>query len=92
MLKAALERDALNRPFEKSMRQFGEIVMHDPKLLEKLEATSDAESFISTYCHLAAAMGIHFTPDDLRIVVQEQKNGSNWIIPKVVTNMVRERF
>lgn len=92
MLKAALERDTLNRPFEKSMRQFGEIVMHEPKLLEKLDATRDAEDFITTYCNLAAEIGIYFTPDDLRIVVQEQKNGSNWIIPKVVTNMVRERF
>lgn len=92
MLKAALERDAQNRPFEKTMRQFGEIVMNDPKLLEILDATPDADSFILTYCRLAAELDIHFTPDDMRIVVQEQKNGSNWILPKVVTNMVRERF
>jgi hypothetical protein len=92
MLKAAKERDALNRPFEKSMRQFGEIVMHDTKMLAKLDATRDAHDFINTYCHLAAEKGIYFTPDELRIVVQEQKNGSDWVLPKVVTNIVRELF
>lgn len=92
MLKAVLERDMQNRPFEKTIKQFGEIVMSDPALLAKLEETSDAESFIATYCKLAAEKGIHFTPDDMRIVVQEQKHGSNWVIPKVVLNIVRERF
>lgn len=92
MLKAAMERDSKSRPFEKTIKQFGEIVMTDPTLLAKLEETRDAESFISTYCRLAADRGIYFGPDDLRIVVQEQKHGSNWVIPKVVLNIVRERF
>jgi len=92
MLKAALERDTQNRPFEKSIKQFGEIVMAEPALLAKLEETRDANSFIATYCKLASETGIHFTPDDMRIVAQEQKQGSNWVIPKAVLNIVRERF
>ena len=92
MLKTAMERDNKNRPFEKTIKQFGEIVMTDPTLLAKLEETRDAESFISAYCKLAAERGIHFRPDEMRIVVQEQKQGSNWIIPKVVLNIFRERF
>ena len=92
MLKAAEERDSMNRPFEKEIKKFGEIVMSSPELLAKLEETSDAESFITTYCKLAAEEGINFTPSDMRIVVQEQKQGSNWVIPKVVLNIVRERF
>ncbi len=92
MLKAALERDTQNRPFERSIKQFGEIVMAEPALLAKLEETRDANSFIATYCKLASEKGIHFTPDDMRTVVQEQKQGSNWVIPKAVLNIVRERF
>lgn len=92
MLKAALERDTQNRPFEKSIKQFGEIVMAEPALLAKLEETRDADSFIATYCKLAAERDIHFSPSDMRIAVQEQKQGSNWVIPKPVLNIVREIF
>jgi hypothetical protein len=92
MLKAALERDTENRPFEKPIKQFGELVMAEPELLAKLDKARDADDFIAMYCKLAAERGIHFTPDDLRIVVQEQKHGSNWVIPKAVLNLVREIF
>jgi pectin methylesterase-like acyl-CoA thioesterase len=92
MLKAALERDTHNRPFEKTIKQFGEIVMSEPELMAKLERTYDANSFIATYCSLASERGIHFTADDMRIVVQEQKQGKDWVIPKAVLNLVRERF
>lgn len=92
MLKAALDRDNRSRPFEKPIKQFGEIVVSDPMLLAKLEATSDANSFIGTYCRLAAEKGIHFTAQEVSIVVQEQKTGNDWVIPRVVLNIVRERF
>lgn len=92
MLKAALERDTLSRPFEKEIKKFGELVLSEPEILTQLEKTSDSESFISTYCQLAANKDIHFTPAELRIVVQEQKQGSNWVIPKVVLSLIRERF
>jgi len=92
MLKAALDRDIQNRPFEKSIKQFGEIVMSEPALLAKLDETRDADSFIAAYCKLAAERGIHFTNDNMKVAVQEQKQGSNWILPKAVLSMVRERF
>ena len=41
---------------------------------------------------MAAQEGIHFTAADMKIVVQEQKTGQDWLIPKVVLMMVRERF
>lgn len=92
MLEKALMRDAQNRSFEAEVRKFGEILKDDPALLAKLEATSDAHSFIATYVNLAAEKGIHFTADNMKIIVQEQKTGHNWIIPKSVLIMVRERF
>ena len=92
MLNAALERDTNNRMFEKEVRKFGEIIKGNEDLLAKLETTSDANSFISTYIAMAAQEGIHFTAADMKIVVQEQKTGQDWLIPKVVLMMVRERF
>jgi len=92
MLENAIARDANNRAFEKEVRKFGEILKGDQSLLAKLEDTADADSFIATYVSMAAEKGIHFTADDMKIVVQEQKTGHDWIIPKVVLMMVRERF
>lgn len=92
MLDAALTRDTNNRMFEKEVRKFGEIVKSNDELLARLEATSDADSFISTYISMAAQEGIHFNANDMKIVVQEQKTGHDWLIPKVVLMMVRERF
>ena len=90
MIESAKERDATNRTFEKEVRKFGEIVLKDPTIIQKLELSKDADSFIETYCRLAAEKGIHFTRDDMRIVVQEQKTGSDWLIPKAVLQLARE--
>lgn len=92
MIDSALARDTNNRSFEKEIRKFGEILKDDKALLASLEATSDADSFISSYISMAAQKGIHFTANDMKIVVQEQKTGHDWLIPKVVLMMVRERF
>ena len=92
MIESALARDTHNRAFEKEVRKFGEILKDDKELLARLEATSDADSFISTYVSMAAAKGINFTAEDMKIVVQEQKTGHDWLIPKLVLMMVRERF
>ena len=92
MIVSALIRDTDSRSFEVEIKKFGEIVMGEPGLMAKLEETTDPKSFISTYIKLAAEKGIHFTADDMKIVVQEQKHGSNWVLPKAVLNIVRERF
>lgn len=92
MIDSALARDTNNRSFMKEIRKFGEILKDDKALLASLEATSDAGSFISSYISMAAQKGIHFTANDMKIVVQEQKTGHDWLIPKVVLMMVRERF
>ncbi len=92
MLQAAQERDAQARPFEKNIKRFGETLMSNPALLDKLDATPDKESFIRMYRELAAENGMHFSKDELLIAVQEQKQGSNWVIPKAVLRMIAERF
>ncbi|MCB1801252.1 MAG: hypothetical protein KDI82_06155 [Gammaproteobacteria bacterium] len=92
MLESALERDLKARPFEKTIRQFGEILKDDRTLLDKLDQTPDKDSFIDLYVALGAEQGCEFSRDDLLIVVQEQKQGSNWVIPKPVLRLIAERF
>lgn len=92
MLKAAMERDTQSRPFERTIKQFGEVVMNNPTLLAKLDESPDKEGFIQLYRQLAEEQGIHFSRDELLIVVQEQKQGSNWVIPKAVLRLIAERF
>ena len=92
MLKSALERDQMARPFEQVIRECGEMVKSDPSLFEQWRTTPDKESFIDLYIRLAAERGCNFTRDDLLIVVQEQKQGSNWVIPKPVLRLIADRF
>ena len=92
MLESALERDLEARPFEKAIRQFGEIVKSDTSLYDKLDATPDKDSFIDLYITLGAEQGCMFSRDDLLVVVQEQKQGKNWVIPKPVLRLIAERF
>lgn len=92
MLESALERDQMARPFEQTIRQFGEMIKSDKALLDQLAATPDKESFINLYIKLGAERGCNFTRDDLLIAVQEQKQGRNWVIPKPVLSLIAERF
>ena len=64
----------------------------EPNLLDQLDKTPDKNAFIELYCRLARDRGISFSKDDLLIAVQEQKHGKNWILPKPVLMMVREKF
>jgi hypothetical protein len=92
MLEKALQRDIEARPFEKEMKKFGEILLEEPSLLAQLDNTPDKNAFIDLYCRLARERGISFSKDDLLIAVQEQKHGKNWVLPKKVLMMVREKF
>lgn len=92
MLESALERDLNARPFEKVIRQFGEILKDDPALIDRLDQTPDKDSFVDMYVALGAERGCQFTREDLLVVVQEQKQGSNWVIPKPVLRLIAERF
>lgn len=92
MLDSALERDQKARPFEKTIRELGELIKNDPKMYDRLDQTPDKESFVDLYVALGAENGLNFSRNDLLIVVQEQKQGSDWVIPKKVLRLVAERF
>ena len=80
------------RPFEQTIRQFGEMIKQDKLLLDELNKTPDKESFIQLYIKLGAERDCHFSRDNLLVVIQEQKQGSNWVIPKSVLRLIAERF
>lgn len=92
MLKTALERDMEARPYERQIRALGEVLNESPELLEKLDETPDRDSFIDAYLEMAEKHGYHFTRDELLVAVQEQKMGKNWVLPKAVLMMIRDRF
>lgn len=92
MLDSALERDQKARPFEKTIRQLGEIVKDDPAMYERLSQTPDRDSFIDMYVAMGDEQGLHFTRDELLVAVQEQKQGKDWVIPKKVLGLIAERF
>lgn len=91
MLEKALERDTKNRAFEKEIRKFGEAVLADQSLADKLDSAPDRDAFMDLYCTLAKERGISFSKADLAIAYQEQKQGSNWILPKKVLIMMATR-
>ena len=88
MLEKALERDTENRVFEKQIRKFGEAVLADKSLADKLDMTPNRDAFMDMYCTLAKERGINFSKADLKIAYQEQKMGSNWVLPKKVLLMM----
>ena len=88
MLEKALERDTKNRVFEKEIRKFGEAVLADKSLADKLDMTPNRDAFMDMYCTLAKEQGINFSKADLKIAYQEQKMGQNWLLPKEVLLMM----
>lgn len=92
MLKTALERDMKSRPYEQAIRGFGEVLVEKKDLLAQLDETPDRDTFIDAYLKMANEHGYQFTKDNLLVAVQEQKQGSNWVLPKAVLMMIRDRF
>jgi hypothetical protein len=92
MLESAAEKYQKERPFEKTIRQLGEIIKDDPAMFDRLDKTPDKESFMDAYVTLGAEKGLHFSKEDLLVAVQEQKQGKDWVIPKKVLRLIAERF
>jgi hypothetical protein len=92
MLESALERYQNARPFEKVIREFGEKVNQDPAIIDRLDQTPDKDSFTDLYVALGAEHGCAFSRADRLVAVQEQKQGSNRVIPKAVLRLIAERF
>lgn len=88
----ALKRDPEASDFKKAIKKMGEAIMDDPALLERLDATPSKSAFIDLYCNLARERGLSFSKSDLLIAVQEQKQGKDGIIPKIVLRMIADRF
>ena len=91
MLQSALDRDHKARAFEQTIRQPGEIVRNDPAMYERFDKTPDKESVINVYAALGAEKDLQSTKEDLLVVVQEQMQGPDWVVPKIVLSPIAER-
>ncbi|NKB15838.1 MAG: hypothetical protein HC774_01230 [Sphingomonadales bacterium] len=92
MLDKARQRDATNRAFEEDIKRFGEIILKEPGLVQALDTATSKDAFMDMYIRLAKERGINIMKEHLLIAVQEQKQGSNWIIPKPVLRLIADRF
>ncbi len=92
MLKSAAEEYEKERQFQKTIRQFGEILKDDKELYDKLAEAPDKDSFIEMYLNMAAERGFNFSRDELMVAVHEQKHGQDWVIPSKVQRLIRDIF
>lgn len=89
MLETVRQSVAQERAYESVMREFGELVERDPTIQSRLDAVSDKDGLAELYVQIGSENGFHFTADQVRIVMQEQKQGSNWILPRCVQVIMR---
>lgn len=88
MLEKAQERYEQERAFEKEIKKFGEQIKNDRAILDQLDECTDKDAFMDLYISLAKERGITFTKEDMKIAVQEQKQGQDWIIPRNILLMI----
>lgn len=84
MLESALERDS-GSPLVQEDHQ---AVWGDRKKRPDDARTAGSDTrkrqLHRSYIETAAAQGLQFSLDGLLVVIQEQKHGSNWVIPRPV--------
>ncbi len=90
MLKAVQETVKSERAYESVMRSFGEILERDSNLQKKLNEVVDKDGFAKIYVELAAEKGYEFTVNQMFTAMQEQKQGSNWVLPRCAQSIMRE--
>jgi hypothetical protein len=64
-----------------NLNRFRQLVLEDDKLLERLRATGDLESFVALTVQLGGEHGYALTPEQVRAAVQEQRRAwlQKWI-------------
>jgi len=92
MLKAVRDEAAAQRVFEGAIRKFGETIARDASLQAKLSAGIDSGMSRDQWIDLFVALGVEhrlmFTSDQLRIALQEQKQGKDKILPSMVQKWI----
>lgn len=92
MLDTLAEALKTTRAFEAEMRKFGSIVTADKAVQKLLSDEVDngisSDGFCSLYVATAAKNNIHFTADQMKVAMHEQKQGSDKVLPSFVQKLI----
>ncbi len=92
MLDTLSEELKTTRAFEDQMREFGKIVTNSDDIQTTLSDAVDngvtSEGFCELYVATAAANGIDFSIEQMKIAMHEQKQGSDKILPSFVQKLI----
>lgn len=92
MLESVRHDITQERSFEDAIRAFGETVVQDRAIQGKLNGAIDKgesrDQWIALYVALAREKGFSFTPAQMLVAMQEQKQGKDKIIPSLVQKMI----
>ncbi|HSV70169.1 MAG TPA: hypothetical protein VLI72_08655 [Methylibium sp.] len=92
MLDSVRNETIQERAFDEIIRKFGEIVSQDKTIQTKLSAAIDSgmakDDWIALYVGLAREQGLAFSAGQMKIAMQEQKQGKDKILPSIVQRWV----
>jgi len=92
MLETLSDELKTTRAFEDQMREFGAMVTKSDDIQKTLsDAVDDGvskEGFCELYVSTAAANGIDFTIEQMKIAMHEQKQGSDKVLPSFVQKLI----
>lgn len=92
MLDTLSEELKVARAFENQMREFGAIVTKSDDIQKTLSDAVDdgvtSDGFCELYVSTAAANGINFTVEQMKIAMHEQKQGSDKVLPSFVQKLI----
>ena len=92
MLDSVRNETIQERAFDEIIRKFGDIVSQDKAIQAKLGAAIDSgmpkDDWIALYVGLAREQGLVFTAGQMRVAMQEQKQGKDKILPSIVQRWV----
>lgn len=92
MLESVRAESLQERVFEQIIRKFGDVVVKDREIQSKLNAAIDSgmskDEWIKLYVSLAKTKGFDFTPEQMKIAMQEQKQGKDKVLPSMVQKWV----
>jgi hypothetical protein len=89
MLESVRQIVENERSYEGVMRTFGEILQEDPELQARLDQVVDKDEFARLYVELGTQKGYEFSLDQMLTVMQEQRQGSNWVLPRCAQIIMR---
>lgn len=92
MLQVVRDEVKSQRSFEQAIREFGLIVAQESTVQARLSDAIDSgmtlDEWVAFYTRLAGERGHVFTPEQLLVAMQEQRQGRDRIFPSIVQKWI----